>query len=488
MLPCLDQHTIRLAELSGRVCLEAVAQAVGVPAVGEQALQAVWGGRRNRRAAASCAADRAGQEAGRSPASGAGPPRAATREKRVSVCGKSSSSSRSQAFVGTPWTTTADCSPRCHCMRRGHPLVGRLLKTVPHMPNPRYASPVRRLTRRNAEVRLEYQVTDDPDMDMITMFGGHHPLIGRNRSAASPYDEPSLTTSSLLLPVGRRGWRAVLTGSVMEEELTESEITEQLAELGIEPGGTVLMHASMRSVGKVKGGAVSVLNALRHLLGPDGTLVVPTFTSDNSDTSSAHQEKIRGLSDEARVKFCENMPPFDPATTPSTGMGVLAETVRCHTNSTRSAHPQTSFAALGAQAAKITRGHRLDCHLGKHSPLARLYDMRAHVLLLGVGFDRCTAFHLGEYRVIDPPRRKYRCVIRKDGLRQWWEYEDVALDDSDFGRLGEDFERVSASGAVRKGRVGSASCRLLSFVDAVDYAQSWLLEHRATGYGRNPQC
>ncbi|WP_369220755.1 aminoglycoside N(3)-acetyltransferase [Streptomyces sp. R39] len=272
------------------------------------------------------------------------------------------------------------------------------------------------------------------------------------------------------------------------EELTESEITEQLARLGIESGGTLMVHASMRSVGGGKGGAISVLNALRRLLGPDGTLVVPAFTSDNSDTSSAHQEQIRGLSDEARVAFRENMPPFDPVITPSTGMGVLAETVRCHANSIRSAHPQTSFAALGAQAAKIIQGHHLDCHLGKHSPLARLYDMRAQVLLLGVGFDRCTAFHLGEYRVMDPPRRTYRCVIRKDGMRQWWEYEDVALDDSDFGRLGEDFERVSASGAVRKGRVGSASCRLLSFVDAVDYAQSWFLERRVTGYGRGPGC
>ncbi|MGW1105941.1 AAC(3) family N-acetyltransferase, partial [Streptomyces sp. NPDC002540] len=30
---------------------------------------------------------------------------------------------------------------------------------------------------------------------------------------------------------------------------------------------------------------------------------------------------------------------------------------------------------------------------------ARLYGLRAQVLLLGTGFDTCTAFHLGEYRV-----------------------------------------------------------------------------------------
>ncbi|MEU4352903.1 AAC(3) family N-acetyltransferase [Streptomyces sp. NPDC023838] len=264
------------------------------------------------------------------------------------------------------------------------------------------------------------------------------------------------------------------------EEITESEITEQAAELGIQSGGTLLVHASLRSVGRVKGGAVSVMSALRHVLGPDGTLVVPTFTSDNSDTSAAHRKQTHGLSEEDRIAFWDSMPAFDPATTPSTEMGALAETVRSQADSRRSVHPQTSFAALGAQAAKIIDGHHPDCHLGEHSPLARLYDLQAQVLLLGVGFDRCTAFHLGEYRVANPPRRTYRCVVQRDGLRQWWEYTDVALDDSDFGRLGADFEGASASESSRTGLVGSAQSRLLSFVDAVDYAQDWLAVHRVT--------
>ncbi|WP_406164498.1 aminoglycoside N(3)-acetyltransferase [Streptomyces sp. NBC_00996] len=265
------------------------------------------------------------------------------------------------------------------------------------------------------------------------------------------------------------------------EELTESEVTHQLTELGIANGDTLMVHASLSSVGRVAGGAASVLSALSRVLGPEGTLVVPTFTSDNSDTSSAHRERIRGLSDEARIAFWDNMPPFDPANTPSTGMGVLAEAVRCHPQSARSGHPQTSFAALGAQAAKIIDGHHPDCHLGEDSPLARLYDTQAQVLLLGVGFDRCTAFHLSEYRVDAPPRRTYRCVIRRNGLRQWWEYEDVALDDSDFGLLGADFERASAGESVRSSLIGSAQCKLLSFVDAVDYAQLWLPSHRSVG-------
>ncbi|MFD4527115.1 aminoglycoside N(3)-acetyltransferase [Streptomyces sp. NPDC058470] len=265
-------------------------------------------------------------------------------------------------------------------------------------------------------------------------------------------------------------------------ELTDSQLTQQLTELGVGEGGVLLVHASLRSLGKVEGGAASVLRALRRALGPDGTLVVPAFTSDNSDTSAAHGERVRGLSDEARTAFRERMPPFDRAATPSTGVGILAETTRLHPDSLRSAHPQTSFAALGPRAAKVIDDHHLDCHLGERSPLARLYELRARILLLGVDFDRCTAFHLGEYRVDSPPRRSYRCVVRLDGRRQWWEYADVALDDSDFGTLGAEFERAaSGTATVRVGTVGAARCRLVGFVDAVDYAQGWLPGHRVVG-------
>ena len=274
---------------------------------------------------------------------------------------------------------------------------------------------------------------------------------------------------------GGRG--ALSTASSGTEPLTETQLARQLTALGIEEGGVLMVHASLRSLGRAEGGADTVLSALRRALGPDGTLVVPAFTSDNSDRSAAHLERVRGLSDEARTAFRESMPPFDRATTPSTGLGILAETTRLHPRSLRSAHPQTSFAALGPHAAQIVEDHSPDCHLGESSPLARLYDLRAQILLLGVGYDRCTAFHLGEYRVKAPPRRSYRCVIRLNGRRQWWEYDDIALDDSDFGTLGADFEAAKA-GAVRSGPVGKAHCRLVNFAEAVDYARNWLPAHR----------
>ncbi|MEE1752088.1 aminoglycoside N(3)-acetyltransferase [Streptomyces sp. SP18CS02] len=257
----------------------------------------------------------------------------------------------------------------------------------------------------------------------------------------------------------------------------ERRLTAQLAALGVEPGGCLLVHSSLRAVGRVTGGGGTVLRALRGALGPDGTLVVPTFTAHNSDTSPAYLARVRGLDEAQRAAVRAAMPPYDPDGMASDGMGALAEIVRLSPGAMRSAHPQTSFAALGPHAARIVGGHRPDCHLGEESPLGRLYDLRARILLLGTGFDRCSAFHLGEYRVPHPPRRTYRCVVLDRGVRRWWSYEDVALDDGDFGALGADLE--GAGGNVRRGVVGSARCALVDLAVAVDHARRWLCRHRA---------
>ncbi|MFC8285017.1 aminoglycoside N(3)-acetyltransferase [Streptomyces cyaneofuscatus] len=251
-----------------------------------------------------------------------------------------------------------------------------------------------------------------------------------------------------------------------------------LSALGVRPGDVLLVHASLRAVGPVSGGPETVLAALRRAVGRDGTVVVPSFTPENSDTSPHYRARVRGLDAEAREAVRASMAPFDPATTPAPSVGALAETVRTAAGAERSGHPQTSFAAIGPAAGKLLAGHRPDCHLGEDSPLARLYEADARVLLLGTGYDTCTAFHLGEYRRPGPPLRTYRCVVTLRGVRQWWAYEDVALDDGDFASLGAAFEEAAGPGDVRTGLLGSAPCRLLRLRAAVDFATGWLTEHR----------
>jgi len=251
--------------------------------------------------------------------------------------------------------------------------------------------------------------------------------------------------------------------------LTRELVVRDLRRLGVPVNATLIVHSSLRSLGWVCGGAETVIQALLDVLGPDGTLVVPTHTANNRDPSRWTDPPVP---EAWWAVIRENMPGFDPSSTPSFGVGVIPEQVRTWPGAVRSAHPQTSFAAVGPRAEWIVERHHLDSQLGEASPLARLEQDGAWVLLLGVGFDRCTAFHLAEYRIPEPPTRENSCAIMTPAGRRWVTYTGIALDDGDFAELGRDFE--TRTGVVLRGTVGSAECGLFPLRDAVAYAQQWL--------------
>jgi aminoglycoside 3-N-acetyltransferase len=258
--------------------------------------------------------------------------------------------------------------------------------------------------------------------------------------------------------------------------VTRRRIVRDLRRLGVRPGQALLVHASLRSLGWVPGGAPAVVAALREAVGPEGHVVVPTGTEANSKTSRVHQAHIATLTPEEVERFHLDMPPFDSDSTPS-GMGAISEALRTTAGAARSTHPQSSFAAIGPEADLLMADHPLECHLGPDSPLGKLSKMAAQVLMIEVGYWAFSGFHLAEYLYTPrPPRRTYACVVvAADGTRRWEEYEDVELDDQKFEDIGESLEKNIA---VRRGRVGYAQCRLVPLHSAVDFAAEWMAEHR----------
>jgi aminoglycoside 3-N-acetyltransferase len=260
--------------------------------------------------------------------------------------------------------------------------------------------------------------------------------------------------------------------------VTRKSLADALVAMGIGKGEVVLVHASLSSLGFAVGGSVAVVQALLDAVGSQGTVVVPTFTAGNSDPSRWARTRGAGVPDELWPTIREHLPGFDARTTPSENMGRIAETVRTWPGSVRSAHPQTSFAAVGASAAELMRSHPRDCHLGPGTPMARLVTAEAKVLLLGVSYSVCSAFHLAEYLRPDPPTRKYECVVFDDESRRWHTYTDVDLRDDDFGKLGLAMEASAAGTQVRRALVGAATLRLVPARVCVDFAPPWLTAHR----------
>ncbi|HEX6471375.1 MAG TPA: AAC(3) family N-acetyltransferase [Streptosporangiaceae bacterium] len=257
--------------------------------------------------------------------------------------------------------------------------------------------------------------------------------------------------------------------------MTAAQLATGLRRLGLPAGATVLVHSSMRSLGRIPDRPGTLFRALREVLGPGGTTVVPTFTPGNSLTSTMYQAAVEMMPPKERTEYHRAMKPFDPATTPS-ALGCFSEFVRTAEGAVRSAHPQTSFAAVGGGADSLMARHDLDNKLGERSPLARLYDRRAYILLVGVGYSCCSAFHLAEHRyTAKPPLRAYHAVVLENGRRVWRRFLDVRHDDSDFALIGKHMEqKISVSHDTLVG----ADIRLCELRAAVDFATGWLRENR----------
>ncbi|HEX4092494.1 MAG TPA: AAC(3) family N-acetyltransferase [Trebonia sp.] len=254
---------------------------------------------------------------------------------------------------------------------------------------------------------------------------------------------------------------------------TAQSLASDLRALGLAAGDTVLMHSSASSLGFVAGGTQAVVQALLDVLGPAGTLVVPTHTPDNSDPADWSNPPVPE-SWWATIRSAG--PGFDASRTPSRWMGVIAETVRTWPGAVRSDHPQVSFAALGRHAALITGGHQLADALGESSPLGAIYRLDGKVLLLGCEHDSNTSLHLAEWRQKSPPRAARGASVRRpDGSSEWISWTDVDESTDDFEQIGAAFE-VAVGLSV--GLVGNAEARLTPQRALVDFATDWMDAHR----------
>ena len=152
---------------------------------------------------------------------------------------------------------------------------------------------------------------------------------------------------------------------------TKEQLKKHIADLGIEPHDTVLVHSSMKAIGAVEGGADTVLDAFSEVLKP-GLLVLPTHTWE---------------------QVTPDNPVFD-VLEESSCVGLLTNLFRKRPGVVRSWHPTHSVAALGNDAVDFVAGEEdVDTPCARQGCWGKLYDRKAKVLFLGAELSRNTLIH-----------------------------------------------------------------------------------------------
>jgi aminoglycoside N3'-acetyltransferase len=216
------------------------------------------------------------------------------------------------------------------------------------------------------------------------------------------------------------------------------ELVRQLAQLGVRPGGVLLVHTAFSAVGPVEGGPEGLIAALSAALGPAGTLVMPSMTDDDDE-------------------------PFDPAHTACTGMGIVADTFWRLPGVLRSDSPH-AFAASGPQAEAIVAPHPIDVPHGIDSPVGRVYSLDGQVLLLGVDHDANTTIHLAEALAGVRYRRPKYVTVANNGRVERFDYAEIDHCCANFTFVNE---WLDENGLQRTGTVGRATARLARPRDVV---------------------
>lgn len=257
--------------------------------------------------------------------------------------------------------------------------------------------------------------------------------------------------------------------------VNRSRMAHDMANLGVSPGDTVMLHAAVGAIGWIVGGPEEVLGAIADVIGPRGTLLMYIGWEGSP-------YDITVGAGELPPAFMEMWPAFDPATSRAMhAWSVLTEYLRTSPGAQRSSHPDSSFAAVGENATEITRSHPLQYGMGPGSPLATLCTLRGKVLLLGAPLSSVTLLHHAEHLAQVPGKEvvHYKMPILQHGTKTWVDIEEFATTGCLRWRGPTDlFETIvreyiqGGHGSI--GRVGEAPSYLFDADDLVGFAVDWI--------------
>ncbi len=152
--------------------------------------------------------------------------------------------------------------------------------------------------------------------------------------------------------------------------ISQNQIEEALKE-GLQPGDDVLIHASLSTLGHFEEGVEALIESICNAVTKAGTVIMMADTRSFAKTGTFSLDQ--------------------PSET-----GLLTERFRLMEGVRRSCVPMASFCAWGARVEEYTQTYH--SHLDESATITRLLENDGKIMLMGIGYEKCTLYHLAEER------------------------------------------------------------------------------------------
>ncbi len=254
---------------------------------------------------------------------------------------------------------------------------------------------------------------------------------------------------------------------------TKEMLLDDIRKIGVAKGDVLFVHASMKAIGEVEGGADTVLDALTDAVG-DGMLILPTHT-------------WKQMSNEYSI--------YDPEKEPAC-VGILPNLFRKREGVIRSLHPTHSVAAYSTNRklleTYISGEEKFTTPCPRQGCYGKLYDLNAKVLMLGVGLNRYTYLHgVEEWFGIEERLEKHALSLQIKlpsgsllpiAMHKHFKPNNISVSEY-YIKMEKPFANA---GALIKGRIGSADSMLLSARQTADITTEYLEKDRNFFLSHNP--
>lgn len=150
---------------------------------------------------------------------------------------------------------------------------------------------------------------------------------------------------------------------------THQDLLSGFQQIPLTPSRVIIVHSSYKSLGGVEGGAETVIDALQEWVGPEGTVLLPTFNF-HSWTENHY---------------------FDVVETNS-HMGIIGEMGRLRKTALRTPHPIYSFAALGKRKEEFGQAEDIEAY-GPNSAFALFHKLNGMIVSIGLHWNSTFSLH-----------------------------------------------------------------------------------------------